>query len=95
MRPETRARISAAMKGRRNSRGNANVTEDQVREIRRLYAAGEMTITQLAERFNCRSIYQLLVGKNWGHVPGALSREEVHRIGCANRASGTRLWWNT
>lgn len=93
MSPEARAKISERMRGNHNGHGRADLPEDQVREIRRLYAAGEATITQLSERFQYRAVYRLLIGVNYPHVPGVLSPEEVHRIGCRNRSSGTRRWW--
>lgn len=95
MQPETKAKIAERMKGNRNGRGVGALTDVQVQNIRRLYAAGELTIAQLAERFSCRAIYRVLIGRTYTHVPGALSKEEIHRISCRNRSSGARLWWNT
>jgi hypothetical protein len=91
--PEQRAKISERMKGNHNGRGVGTLTDDQVQEIRRRYAAGEATITQLAELFKCRAIYRVLIGISYPHVPGALSPDQVHAIGCRNRSSGTRRWW--
>lgn len=63
----------AATKGRmaRGERnGNTKLTEDDVREIRRLYATGSETHQSIGERFGMRrpSISLILNGKRWGHI---------------------------
>jgi hypothetical protein len=51
--------------------GCAVLTEEQVREIRRLYAAGGVTLQQLADRFHLtRSpVWEIVARKSWKHVP--------------------------
>jgi len=50
--------------------GMAKLTEDDVREIRRLYATGEFTHRELAVRFgvNNATICRIVLRKNWKHV---------------------------
>lgn len=49
---------------------NARFTDDQVRDIRRRYAAGGVTQQQLAEEFGVgrRAIGRVLDGSRWSHV---------------------------
>ncbi len=49
---------------------NAKLTEDDVREIRRLYAAGIAKQQGLAERFGVSQVKvsQILLRKSWRHV---------------------------
>jgi len=50
--------------------GMAKLTEDNVREIRRLYATGVFTQQELALRFgvSCRMIRYIIRNENWKHV---------------------------
>ena len=52
---------------RGNSHPNSTLTEDQVREVRRLYATGEYSQRQLAEQFGVarRTIGAMTDGQNW------------------------------
>lgn len=65
---ETRAKISAAVRGER--RPQAKLTEDDVREIRRIYATGNWTYAQLAKRFNVgiTTICDVVRRKAWKHI---------------------------
>lgn len=53
-------------RGSRNC--NNKLSQDEVREIRRLYASGEFSQYQLADRFNVarHTIYTIVKGKTWG-----------------------------
>lgn len=60
---------SQAPKGTQN--GNSKLTEDEVREIRDLYATGLFTFKQLAERFSLNersAIGHIVHRRNWKHV---------------------------
>ena len=50
--------------------GMAKLNDGSVREIRRLYAAGEWTIVALGERFGVSfpTISRIVLRKNWAHV---------------------------
>jgi len=50
--------------------GNAKLTEDQVREIRRLYATGEFSLQELALQFGLSKgeIWRIVRRKTWKHV---------------------------
>ena len=50
--------------------GRAKLTEDNVREIRRLYATGEFSYRELGLRFGVsdRAIYMIVQRKTWKHV---------------------------
>jgi hypothetical protein len=52
------------------SHGSAKLTEDQVREIRRLYATGVFTQQELALRFGVdqRTVSEIIRRKIWKHV---------------------------
>lgn len=76
-RPETRLvgdrhpmRINPdfALAGERN--GNARLTDDAVREIRRIFAAGGITQRELGERYGVSQvkISQIILRKSWKHV---------------------------
>lgn len=45
----------------------AKLTEEQVREIRRRYAAGE-TSSALTREFKCTTVHKICTGKAWRHV---------------------------
>jgi hypothetical protein len=84
----TRAENSAdRMKSKRQAvgldSGHAKITEDQVIEMRCLYREG-VSVTDLAERYGLDvvAIYLAITGKNWAHVPGAVTE----------RMYGTRGW---
>ena len=47
---------------------NAKLTEEQVREIRRMYATGEWTQKELMSHFDVASIQAILEGKVWRTV---------------------------
>lgn len=51
--------------------GRAKLTNDKVREIRNLYAAGRATQTQLAEMFgvNQTKISNIVRRESWSHIP--------------------------
>jgi len=53
-----------------SARYNAKLTEDNVREIRRLYATGEFSLQELALRFGVSVgiIHRMVRRKNWKHV---------------------------
>jgi hypothetical protein len=75
----TRAENAAnRMRNRRQAAGldsgHAKVIEDQVIEMRRLYAEGAST-TDLGEQYglDATSIYFAITGKNWSPVPGAIT----------------------
>lgn len=59
-------------KGHRRGSGHflAKLTEDDVREMRALYAKGGWTHKQLGEKYNVNrvAITLILNGKNWAHV---------------------------
>lgn len=71
--------------GSKNSQ--SKLTERIVAEIRRLYRTGELTQRQLGARFGTSgvAIKYALCGQQWGHVPGAITPEEVNRIRHARR----------
>lgn len=50
--------------------GSARLSEDDVREIRRVYALGGVSIRQIARRHGVSfgTIQELLAGKAWRHV---------------------------
>lgn len=54
--------------GERN--GRVKLTEDQVREIRRRYAAGGVGLGTLGREFGLakQTIHKIVKGKNWRHV---------------------------
>lgn len=54
-------------KGRSQGTFESKLTEDDVREIRRLYATGEWTQRQLGERFGVHfsNISAIVLGKSW------------------------------
>ena len=58
----------ARLKGIKN--GSAKLTDDQVREIRKEYAVGNITQQKLAEKYgvNDRSISNIVNNKNWKHI---------------------------
>jgi hypothetical protein len=58
---------------RGNSHPRASLTEDQVREVRRLYATGEYSQRQLAEQFGVarRTIGAMTDGQNWKWMDAA------------------------
>jgi hypothetical protein len=66
--PETRAIWSEQRRGEGNSR--ARLKEDDVREIRRLFATGEYSKSAIARMYGItvQSIWALLTGKTWKHV---------------------------
>jgi plasmid maintenance system antidote protein VapI len=51
---------------------NAKLTEDQVTEIRRIYAAGTMDAKQMGQLYgvSAASIDNIVNGATWGHVDG-------------------------
>lgn len=49
--------------------GRAKLSDDDVREIRRLYAAKEATQVELGRRFNVNQISVIVLRKQWGHLP--------------------------
>jgi len=61
-------RIDSAVRG--IAHGMAKLTEDDVREIRRLYATGEFTQRELALRFGVSqmAIWEIVLRKTWKHV---------------------------
>jgi hypothetical protein len=67
--------------------GNATLTDGQVAEMRRLYATGLYRREELARRYrvNVKTFVKAASGATWAHVPGALSREELARIGRSHR----------
>lgn len=52
----------------------AKLTDDKVYFLRLSYAAGRGTCHSIAQEYglSTRSVYNMLVGKHWAHVPGAL-----------------------
>lgn len=52
----------------------AKLTDDKVLFLRLSYAAGKGTCHSIAQEhgLSTRSVYNMLVGKHWAHVPGAL-----------------------
>lgn len=89
--PETRAKIAAAMRGNANGRANARITEVQVRELRRRYAAGEGTQSQIAASVGLADIHRILTGKSHGYVPGAIDPRVIAR---RNVSVGITSWWS-
>jgi hypothetical protein len=59
---------------RGEERHNAKITRDDVREIRRLYATGKYTQTEIAERFGVQTgiVWSVVHGKTWRHVGGPI-----------------------
>ena len=75
--PERRARgdrngahVHPEQLARGERQWKARLTEERVREMRRLYAAGGITYEQLARRFNVSpaSAHKAVVGQTWAHV---------------------------
>ena len=66
----TAARLHPETLARGEKSGNARLTDDIVREIRRAYAAGEADTIQLGIRFGVHSstIGYVIQGKTWKHV---------------------------
>ena len=89
--------IEAYMKAHRKRReerrprgekhANAKLTEDQVREIRRSYAAGEKNAKELAQAYGVisASIDNIVNGATWGHVEG-ISQENLEALKKARKA---------
>lgn len=65
------ARVRPERLARGEAHGLAVITADVVREMRRLYAAGGITQTQLAERFGTdqTNVSLIVRRKAWAHVP--------------------------
>lgn len=62
----------AQRQARGEGNGNAELTEDGVREIRRLYGARVVSQRALARQFGVSqgAIHQIVSGKTWKHVTG-------------------------
>ena len=56
---------------RGTTNGAAKLTENQVREIRRLYATGKCSLRELALRFGVhpKTVFMIIRRKGWKHVP--------------------------
>ena len=73
----TKTKISESMRGHTTSRGskngNATLTEDQVREMRKLFDESDKSASakkSIARQFNLTydNTYQILSGRRWKHV---------------------------
>ena len=84
------ATVSAACRGvtyktvpnpvqmRRQGSGPKALSDEIVTEVRRTYAAGEVSIRQFAKRYGCsrQAISAAIRGHTYKHLPGALARKE-------------------
>lgn len=72
--PEVRAKISAAHKGHKRSVGadnpKAKLTEENVREIRRLLAEGKLSQEKIGKIYGVEQTQISVIkrGKGWRHV---------------------------
>lgn len=71
---------------------NSPLTEDMVREMRELYATGDVTYSDLSERFDVAmaTVSRVITGEGWDHVDGAIDfdwRERSARKGSDNGVS--------
>lgn len=60
--------------------GGSILSESEVIEMRRLYAAGGVTYEELAHRFGLggkSAARQVVLGIHWSHIPGALSESRT------------------
>ncbi len=60
----------------------SKLTSDDVRKIRSLYASGNVTYQELADRFGITpsTIGSVIEGKTWNHVDGALSDTDLKSL---------------
>lgn len=65
---------------------HARLTEEQVREIHRLYAAGEGTQKQIANRFGVSllTVNSIVTGQHWRHLNLPRVRKDYHLRGLDN-----------
>jgi len=72
-----------AAKGRRRgiNSANAKLTENEVVEIRGLYATGRFTQARLAVVFSVANqcIHDIIHGRTWKHLPGRLGTVKMHQ----------------
>lgn len=63
---------------RGDKNGNRIVSSDQVRELRALYAAGDVTQYQLADRYGISQaqVNNIVLGKQWAHEPHEAAPKE-------------------
>ena len=64
------------------SHWKAHLTSGNVIEIRNRYRRVNVTVSQLADEYgiNSNSMYKVIVGQTWGHIPGALSQKAAKDV---------------
>lgn len=80
------ARVRPSFQGDRNP--NAKLTELDVTEIRELFRDGRKSL-EIAREYGVtqEQVVEIVTGKKWGHVSGAIPKEEFRIICVAHRAA--------